>query len=336
LSFIDSAGFDVKVYRRLFKSVVILLFAPFICSVQALEWQMPLAGDQQSFQSQLAFDFAREVQRNTNNKLLISTFPAGELFQGEQIFGAVKNGLVPIGVRLISALDYEHPLLRLDALPFLAKNYMEAFNLYKASKGDLEKVLKVKGVKLLYAVPWPAQGLYSTKKINSMDDFKNLRFRPYSKVTAIFGKNLGLKPVIIPLTKLNRALRRKHINVLFGSALAAQKLPLAKYFPYWYDLQAWLPKEMAVVSLQHWQKLTAVEQKALTAAAQTVEVRGWAKSKQLGEQGKQALLAAGVKIETLSPEVLRSIEVVGLSIVQQWLEEIGDKGRNLLERYIKK
>ncbi len=322
-------------YRLPLKAIVIVVCMQLSSSVQAIEWRMPIAGDESNFQSQLAMHFSREVKRKTDNKLLITIYPAGKLFQGKQIFGAVKNNLVPIGARLISALNYENPLMRLDALPFLAKNYLEAFKLYKASKGDLERILKVKGVKLLYAVPWPAQGLYSTKKITSIDDLKGLKFRPYSKVTAAFGKKLGFKQVIVPLNKLTRALRRKQINVLFGSALAAQKLKLSRYFPYWYDLQAWLPKEMVVVNLQQWQKLTTAEQKAVASVAKSVEARGWVKSKQVGEQAKQMLLDAGVKIETLSPELQRSIEVAGLSIVQQWLKQVGDKGRYLLERYIK-
>ena len=38
----------------------------------------------------------------------------------------------------------------------------------------------LKDLVFLYAVPWPAQGLYSKKEINSIADLKGLKFRAYN------------------------------------------------------------------------------------------------------------------------------------------------------------
>ena len=46
-----------------------------------------------------------------------------------------------------------------------SKLYKEAMRLYKASKPEIIKGLDSKGLVFLYAVPWPAQGLYSKKQI---------------------------------------------------------------------------------------------------------------------------------------------------------------------------
>ena len=70
---------------------------------------------------------------------------------------AVRTGQAPIGERLISALGNENPIFEIDALPFLATSFADARKLYKASRPTMEKILDKKGVKLLYAVPWPPQ-----------------------------------------------------------------------------------------------------------------------------------------------------------------------------------
>ena len=64
----------------------------------------------------------------------------------------------------MSALGKEDPLLEIDSQP-LATSYTDAMRLYKASKDEITKGLDEKGLVFLYAVPWPAQGLYSKKKL---------------------------------------------------------------------------------------------------------------------------------------------------------------------------
>ena len=66
----------------------------------------------------------------------------------------------------MSALGKEDPLLE-GLSPFLATSYSDAMKLYKASKDEIVKELMQKLV-FLYAVPWPAQGLYSKKSIPLM------------------------------------------------------------------------------------------------------------------------------------------------------------------------
>jgi TRAP-type C4-dicarboxylate transport system substrate-binding protein len=316
--------------------VVFLLGCLFASAfVHSVQWQMPLAHEKSNFQTQLALSFAEQVKQQTNSRLIITIHPSQTLYKGEQIFGAIRNNLVPIGARLASALDHEDLLLQLDALPFLAKNYLEAFNLYKASKELLEKRLREKGVKLLYAIPWPAQGLYSRSEITQLADLKDKKFRPYSQLTASLGEKLGLVSSVMPLNKVAKALKKKQLDVMFASPLNAAKWRFSAYFPYWYELQAWLPKEIMVVNIDAWNSLSVEDQKSVLNIAKRIEIEGWAKSKQVNESGKLYLQNAGVQVAKLPFELQREIEVVGLSIVQQWLAKMGDQGRYLLERYIK-
>ncbi len=314
---------------------IISIFGIFFAShLAALEWQMPLGQGATNFQTQLAIEFAKQVQKNSSNRIKITAYPGGKLFKGEEVFGAVKNNLVPIGARLMSALDHEDILLQLDALPFLAKNYREAFNLYKVSRTEVEKILEIKGVKLLYAIPYPAQGLYSRSAIESLEDLKGRSFRPYSEATQALGDKLGMTAKIVPINKLEKLFKKNKIDVLFGSALAADSLRLSKYFPYWYELEAWLPKTMMVMNLSIWNGLSEEDKKAVSSAARKLEGVGWGMSKKVSEQAKVRLVNAGVAVSRFSAPVQRQFEVAGLSIVQLWLQSIGDKGRYIIERYL--
>ena len=71
-----------------------------------------------------------------------------------------------------------------DNLPFFATGFDNAQKLYNAQKPVLEKKLQGRGLKLLYSVPWPGQGIYTKNPLKSVDDLKGTKFRTYSPQTA--------------------------------------------------------------------------------------------------------------------------------------------------------
>src|SRR3546814_12083540 len=112
-----------------------------------------------------------------------SDLPGGSLFSGGEIYRAVRTGQAPIGERLISALGNEDPLFEIDALPFLATSFDDAWKLYQASKPELEETLDAAGLQLLYTVAWPPQGLYEKKEIHSTAELEGVKFCAYNAAT---------------------------------------------------------------------------------------------------------------------------------------------------------
>ena len=77
----------------------------------------------------------------------------------------MQGGQAQIGEVLISNFSNEWHLFGADALPFLADSYDEAVKLWKVQKPLFEKKLAEQGMMVLYAVPWPPQGIYVKKPI---------------------------------------------------------------------------------------------------------------------------------------------------------------------------
>ena len=171
----------------------------------AEKWDMALAYGAGNFHSANATEFAKNVTEKSGGKLTIVTHPGGSLFKGGEIFRAVRTGQAQIGERFMSALGKEDPLLEKDSQPFLATSYSDAMKLYKASKDEIVKSLDSKGLVFLYAVPWPAQGLYSKKAINSVDDLKGLKFRAYNSATIRIAELTGMAPTKIEAAEISQA-----------------------------------------------------------------------------------------------------------------------------------
>ena len=146
----------IKYFLTIFASLVL-----FSNVSLAEKWDMALAYGAGNFHSANATEFAKNVTEKSGGKLTIVTHPGGSLYKGGEIFRAVRTGQAPIGERFMSALGKEDPLLEIDSQPFLATSYSDAMKLYKATKDEIAKSLDAKGLVFLYAVPWPAQGLYS-------------------------------------------------------------------------------------------------------------------------------------------------------------------------------
>src|SRR3546814_9557070 len=85
---------------------------------------------------------------------------------------------------LMANLLNEDPMYGVDAVPFLATTYEESAKLWEAQKPFVEARLAKQGLRLLYIVPWPGQGFYTKKPIESLADLQGVKFRTYNAATA--------------------------------------------------------------------------------------------------------------------------------------------------------
>ncbi|MEM7289707.1 MAG: C4-dicarboxylate ABC transporter substrate-binding protein, partial [Pseudomonadota bacterium] len=166
-------------------------------SAFAEKWDMPMAYSASNFHSKNGAEFAKCVTDKTGGALEIVTHPGGSLFKGGEIKRAIQTGQAPIGERLLSAHANENPVFGIDSVPFLATSFDDSVKLYETAKAELEKALDEQNLKLLYSVPWPPQGLYFKKEVNSVADMKGLKFRAYNASTSRLAELAGMQPTQI-------------------------------------------------------------------------------------------------------------------------------------------
>jgi len=131
--------------------------------LQAEAWDMPTPYPDATFHTANIHQFAEEVAAATDGALTITVHSAGSLFKHPEISKAVRGGQVPIGEFFLSLLANDNPVFGADSLPFLATSYDDAERLWAAQKSVIEGLLDEQGLMVLYAVPWPPQGLYATR-----------------------------------------------------------------------------------------------------------------------------------------------------------------------------
>jgi len=299
----------------------------------ATQWDLASAYPAFNFHTKNLEQFAKDVSAATQDDLKITVHSGASLFKMPEIKRAVQGGQAQAGEFFMVSFQNEWPLFGLDGLPFLAGNYDEAWKLYQAQRPALEKRLDQQGMKLLYAVAWPPQSIYSNKPIRSVDDLKGLKWRVYSPTTARIGELVGAQPVTIQEAELTQALATGVIEGLITSSATGADNKLYEQMKYFTNVQAWIPKNAVVVNKRAFDALPKAEQDAVLKAATEAETRGWKASRQVDADSIAKLKAGGMEIVEPSAELRSGLAKVGETVIQEWTAKAGDEGKAVLASY---
>ena len=305
--------------------------ALFAGHAHADKWDMALAYSATNYHSEIAAEFAAEVTANSGIEIV--THPSGSLFAGNEIFNAVRRGLVPIGERLISALGNDDALYEIDSIPFLATSFDDARKLYDATRPMLVETLEEARVHFLYSCPWPPQGFYSIKAAETPDDVKGLKFRAYNATTSKFADGLGMVPTTIEAAELAQAFATGVAESMISSGSTGYDRKLWEHVDYYYDVKAWLPRNMVIVNAEIWAGLDDETKAVIDTAAANAEAKCWAKAEELDSWYVEQFTANGMKVGSLTPEMQAAFEAVGADLRDAWLERAGEKGAAALEAF---
>jgi TRAP-type C4-dicarboxylate transport system substrate-binding protein len=299
------------------------------------KWNLPAAYPADNPHTENLFAFAKDVEQATGGKLQVTVHAAASLFKAPEIKRAVQTGQAQMGEVLISIHENEDPIFGLDVVPFLATSYEQSKKLWQASRPAVEKKLASQGIMLLFAVPWGPQGIYAKKEINSLDDMKGLKWRAYNVGTSRIAEIVGAQPVTIQAAELPQALATGVVNAFMTSGSTGYDSKSWETMTHFYDTQAWIPKNVTMVSKAAFDSLDKVTQEALLKTAATAEERGWKLAQEKAAWYLEQLKKNGMKVLPPSPELKSGLQKVGEQLTADWLKKAGADGQAVVEAYKK-
>jgi TRAP-type C4-dicarboxylate transport system substrate-binding protein len=313
---------------------VALLLATSLPSAKAAEnWDMPTAYPATNFQTVNAQEFSACVSKGTAGEINITLHPNGALFKGNDIKRAVQTGQTQIGERLLSSHENENPMFGTDSIPFIATSYEASVKLFKAARPELDKTLEDQGLKLLYSVPWPPQGLYFKKEVKSVADMAGVKVRSYNKATARLAELTGMAPISIEAAEISQAIAAGVINSLITSAVTGQDSKAWEQLTHFYQVQAWMPRNAVIINKAIFDGLSVDKQKVLTDCATTAEAAGLEKSKSANDKALVTLKNNGMKVLPPSPELAAELNKIGATMADEWSAKAGDAGASVLKSF---
>ncbi|MEF2072055.1 TRAP transporter substrate-binding protein [Consotaella aegiceratis] len=299
------------------------------------QWDMPTPYPEGNFHTKNDMAFVEAVEEKTGGDLVITLHPNNTLIAHAEIKNSVRDGIVPIGELLVSRLENENPVYGLDSVPFLATSYDAAWKLYEAQKPALETALEKDGLKLLYSVPWPPQGLYTQKPIKTMADLDGLTFRAYNKGTEAIATKAGMIPTQIEASDVPTAFSTGRVEAMMTSPSTGVDSKAWDFLSHYYDMQGWLPRNMVVVSQSAFDALPEEQQSAVMEAAADAEKAGWEASKAETERTTQLLKDNGIEVAPPSEDLTAGFGKIGEELAEEWKDKAGADGEAILGEFKK-
>ena len=297
------------------------------------KWDVPTAYPANNFHTENLQQFANDVDKATNGKLKLQLHPNASLFKAPEIKRAVQGGQAQAGEILLVNYENEDPLYGLDGVPFLATSYKDAYKLYKAERKALEDKLAKQGMLLLYTVPWPPQGIYTNRTLNSAADMKGLKWRAYSPATSKIAELVGAQPVTVQAAEVSQALATGVIDSYMSSGATGYDSKTYEHLKHFYDTQAWLPKNAIIVNRAAFNALDKPTQAAVMKAAAEAETRGWKLSEEKTNWYLDQLRKNGMSIDTPSEQLVADMRKVGNVMLADWLRKAGPEGKKVIDEY---
>ena len=312
--------------------IAVLALLPVLAPAQT-KWDLPAAYGPSNFHTENLVQFAADVDKATAGKLKITVHTNASLFKAPEIKRAVQGGQAQIGEILLANFSNEWPIYAADGLPFLADSYDDAAKLYKVQKPLLEKKLGEQGMLLLFSVPWPPQGIYAKKPINSAADLKGVKWRAYSPSTGRIAELVGAQPVTVQAAELSQAMATGVVESYMSSGATGFDTKTYEHLKFYVDTQAWLPKNAVIVNKAAFDALDAPAKAALLKAGMEAEARGLAVSKAKNSEYLDLLKKNGMTILQPTAALKADMKKVGDTMLKEWLEKAGPEGKGLVDAF---
>ena len=322
----------MKLNRRFLLSACTVLCMG-MSSVHAAEkWNMSAEQPDGNYITGVAKEFAADVTKATKGELEIKVHSNSVLFKRPDLKRAVQTGQVPVGDVLISVLGNEDAMFEADAVPLMARDFDSAWKLWQASKPGIEQRLAKQGIKLLYSVPWPPQGIYTKVPVKSMADFKGMKFRAYNAATSRMVELMGASPTTVNSGDVPQAFGTGLIEAMITSPATGVDSQAWDFSKYYYDVQAFIPKNVAMVNARAFAKLSPASQKAVLDAAAAAEKRGWDEARKQTSTLTQTLAKNGMTVGPMPAALAPDLAKIGATMADEWVKKAGPDGKALIDK----
>lgn len=320
-----------RLTRRLTLGAALAALAVGPLAAQTTKWDMPTPYPDGNYHTQNIRWFVDEVKKATNGAVEITVHSGASLFKMPEIKRAVSSGQAAIGEFLLSAYGNEDPIYEADGIPFLASGPAAAWKLYQAQKPMLEERFAKQGMRLLYSVAWPGQGVYSKQALNTLDDLKGSKFRAYNAATSRLAALLGAQPVTVQAAEVPQAFATGVVETMITSSATGADTKAWEYAKFYYDTSAWMPRNVVVVNARAFQRLPEPVQTQILNVARQAEERGWQLVDQVTKDSQAKLTAGGMTVAPPSAAMQAGFKDIGATMIAEWVQKAGPDGRKIAD-----
>lgn len=254
--------------------------------------------------------------------------------KGPEAMAAVRDGIVPIAEYSFEQQTAATELANFGAMPGLAMGYDETAKLVEMLLPALEGELSRLNQKLIYVVPWPGQGIYTKKPLNSMQDLSGLKIRAANNNAFEFLTALGASPILMPWAEVVPALASGVIDGVSTSSTSGVDGKFWEFTSHFSRLDWCNPLSFVTANAQSYDALAENEREALTRLAAEMQPEFWKVSRSEDEVAVSTLESNGLKVTSPSAEFKAEIVTAAADIWQKFEESASEPAKDVLTKFV--
>ena len=270
--------------------------------------------------------FAKYAQEKLKDKIRIRTYPAAQLYTGQEEVQAIIKGEIQIAYVIASSMDLVHPSMELWKLPYLFPDIGTSYKVMDGSVGNKAfSNVEAKGISILGSVSSGTVLVSNSKRpIRNVDDFKGLKMRSFGPMGATTLKALGAMAVVTASEETYSALQQ---GVIDGATTPAGVFLARKY----YDIQKYVTNAgmlnatfvFFIANTNWWKNLSADVKGGLSEAIRRLMKEQRSEIVVEDQTVFEQIKAKGVQVITLTPEEQKNWKNALQIVYQEFSPKIG-------------
>lgn len=313
--------------------ISIFMFSFFVSVTLAKEiWNANSQWSPNNYHSRALKEFADKVNEKANGELEIIVQYSGALgYSGPELLQVVRDNLVQMSLITNMTVAGHERIFGVNSLPMLGPTIEKGRILTDICKPYFDKAAEKWNQKILWMSPW-YDGLWTQKKVTSVEDMKGLKIRTYDKISADVVKALGGMPYALPWSDVYTSVATKMIDAVLTSATTGAEGKIWEVMDYFQPIIFMLATEMVTVNLEEFNKLSPEMQDFMIQTAKEIENKVWNEAKNEEESNIQLLVENGVEVVPLSEEFENKLIAITEDVREKWLDDSPAEAREIYEK----
>ena len=217
-------------------------------------------------------EMGSQWRKDTGGKVSLRIFAGGVAGDETDMARKLKIGQLQGGLFTASGLGQIEPAFRVFEIPLLFKSEDEVAYVVNAIKDDFEARIEKKGYTLVH---WGHAGwmrIFSTKPINSYDEFIGMKQFVWGAGTRVGGwyEEKGIRTVPLSTPDILTGLQTGLVEVVPSTPLAALSLQWFRAAPYMFERRLAPLIGGTIVSKRAWKKISKEHQEKMLTAGEKV------------------------------------------------------------------
>ncbi len=277
--------------------------------------------------------FAQKVSEYSNGTLTVNVFDSAQLFKDTEVVEAVQDGLIEMALVPVNKWSGMIPATDIFEVPFVFSELDSPKKFLDSGASELlDEAFQKKGAKVVFWVDYgPVQFFNNVRPLKTPVDFKGLKLRSFSKLSADTVSALGASPTVLTSSEMYMALQRGTVDGATTGVPAAVSRKLQEVQKY-LSMDNYSTAQFVVqANAKWWKKLSAAKKDVYLkagadAAAAIRESIAAAEKAALDEVKKQ-----GVEVYYPTDNDRKAFLAATAGVAKSYAKEAGPLGQKLLD-----